>query len=107
MNETLGEAERDGAINQLTVSGTLLTDVTRSVTSTGKEMLKARLAHVQPGKSGVMTLDITVWGSDRTEEEKRAMLAWHKGDSVVVTGSLSIREWQGRTYVGIVARAID
>lgn len=107
MNEILGEAERDGAINTLTLSGTLLSDVTRSVTSTGKEMLKARLAHVQGGKSSVMTLDITVWGSDRTDEEKQALLAWHKGDSVVVTGQLSIREWQGRTSVGITARAIE
>lgn len=103
--EHMHEAERLGQINKLVISGSLLADVTDTMTSTGKRILKTRLV-VHQGKEPLY-MDVTVWTNELTDEQIAALCAWKQGDSVVVTGKLNVRTWNGRVYVGIDASAID
>lgn len=106
--DEMHDAERDGQINDLRISGKLLTDVTRTTTSTGKEMLKSRLSAKKPGRTNeTMWFDITVWCSDLPPERITEMLQFHATEEVVVKGQLSTREWNGKTYLGITTSRID
>lgn len=101
----MGEAERAGQVNRLQLSGSLLADVSDTMTSTGKRILKTRLVAHQSKEP--LYMDITIWASELTEEQIAALCGWKQNDSVVVTGKLTMRTWNGRTYIGIDASAIE
>lgn len=107
MSEYMQEAEKQGQVNRLEISGKLLSDVTSNRTPTGKEMLKTRLMVYQGEKKERLFLDITVWSDNLTEEQKNEMLAFKQDMDVVISGKLNMRTWNGRTYLGIDATAIE
>ena len=107
MTESMQEAEKSGQINRLQISGNLLADVSDTMTSTSKRILKTRLMAHQREKKESMYLDVTVWASDLSEEQIAALCAWKQGNSVVVTGKLTYRTWNGRVYLGIDATVIE
>jgi len=105
---SISEAEKQGQVNQLVLSGWLTRDLAEQVTRTGKHPLKSRLAARKPGRGEVMMyLDITVWADTLSEEVKAHWLSFKKGNCVVVTGELEISEWNGRMYVGVNAHSIE
>lgn len=107
MSDTMGEAEKQGQINHIRISGKLITDVTESRVPTGKSILKSRLAVYQGDKKERMFLDVGVWCDSVPYEQKRAMLMLKADSDVVVTGKLTMRTYSGRVYVGIDATSIE
>lgn len=105
MIEPMHEAEKQGQVNCLQISGNLLSDVSDTMTSTGKRILKTRLIAHQSKEP--MYIDVTIWASDLSEEQIAAFCAWKQGNSVVVTGKLNMRTWNGRVYLGIDASSIE
>ena len=107
-NAPMSEAEKQGIINRLELSGWLTRDMIEQPTSTGKRPLKSRLACNKPTRpESIMTLNITVWPDALSEETKAEYLSLKKGDRVVVTGTLEINEYQGRVYVNIRPWSIE
>ena len=107
MNTVMSEAEKQGRVNRLEISGWLTKDMAEQVTRTGKRPIKGKLAAYRSGSEFVMSLDLTIWPSGLSDEAKARYLSFKKGDRVVVTGAIEVNEWQGRVYVGVNVWSIE
>lgn len=96
--------------NTITITGRLGDDPALRFTQGGKAVANLRLAHskrkqvdgawVDDGPA--IWLDVTLWEgrAERIAEQAR------KGDEVLVTGRLTVREHDGKTYWGIDSDAV-
>ena len=96
--------------NTLTITGRLGEDPIIRWTQSGKAVANLRLAHskrkqvngewVDDGPT--LWLDVTVWEgrAERIAEQAR------KGDELLVTGALTVREHDSKLYHGIAADAV-
>lgn len=96
--------------NTITITGRLGEDPALRFTQGGKAVANLRLAHskrkqvdgewVDDGPT--MWLDVTLWEgrAERIAEQAR------KGDEVLVTGRLTVREHDGKVYWGIESDAV-
>jgi single-strand DNA-binding protein len=96
--------------NTITIAGRLGEDPALRFTSGGKAVANLRLAHskrkqvnnewVDDGPT--LWLDVVCWEgrAERIAEQAR------KGDEVLVTGRLTVREHDGKTYHGIASDAV-
>jgi len=96
---------RDRQVNNLEISGWLHSPVEKKQSaSTGSWYLSTKLL-IADDKPLVY---ITLWINEHVSQETvDTALAFHEGDSVVVTGELSPWTSQGRAYIGIKAYSIS
>jgi len=97
-------------MNNLTITGRLGEDPALRFTQSGKAVANLRLAHskrkqvngewVDDGPT--LWLDVTCWEgrAERIAEQAR------KGDEILVTGTLTVREHDGKLYYGINSDAV-
>lgn len=78
-------------INQAVLGGRLATDPELKFTANGKAICNFRLA-VTTGKDTTSFFTVSAW--EKLAETAAQYLA--KGKTVVVTGRISIREWEGK-----------
>lgn len=96
--------------NTITIAGRLGEDPNLRYTQAGKAVANLRLAHskrkqvngewVDDGPT--LWLDVTCWEgrAERITEQAR------KGDEILVTGRLTVREHEGKLYHGIQSDAV-
>lgn len=100
-------------INYSTFSGNLGRDAEVSFTTTGKAIIKASVAVWLPGAArgdeNTQWFDLVYWphedwtgtGGETVDETADSFAAMEKGEHVVVEGSMTRREYQGKQYYGI------
>ena len=96
--------------NTITITGRLGADVDLRFTQSGKAVANLRLAHSRRKQVNgtweddgpTLWLDVTVWEG---RAERIAETA-HKGDELLVTGALTVREHEGKQYWGIASEAV-
>ena len=86
--------------NRIALSGRIAASPTRRVTTTGKTVVKSRLAHNQwapkdaPQKPAIF-IDIEVWDNKGDMTGPDALMSVDKGAEVVAEGWLKLDSWTG------------
>jgi len=95
---------RDRQVNNLEISGWLFSPVEKKQSASNTWYLSTKLL-IADDKPLVY---ITLWMNEHVAPGVvDTALAFHEGDSVVVTGELNIWTSQGRTYIGVKAYSIS
>ena len=89
-------------MNSITIGLTLGRDPETKMTQTGKEMVTSAGAFSAGRDKPTQWFDLTAWAgsgfaADRLREGR-------KGDLVIVSGYLTVREYDGKTYLGITVQ---
>jgi len=96
---------RDRQVNNLEISGWLHSPVEKKQSASTQNWYLSTKLLIADDKPLAY---ITLWMNEHvTQEVVDTALAFHEGDSVVVTGELSPWVSQGRTYIGIKAYSIS
>ncbi len=96
-----------GAINELRLSGVLMSRMQSHQYASGASCLKGLLRCPSRGGKSSFHIGVTIWINQDNSPEVQHAMELQDNASVVVTGSLSINYSNGRNYIDVNATTIE